>query len=907
MTMFRALAPALTVWAANPRVLRVVLLDAEGQPQDLTGRTATLSIRRSAMLEPRLTVQSILSADGLAWLFLLTADQCDQIYADRAYSLDYDVIETQAGGSLRWTGHIDPQPASQLPGGGAEPVVVDLPTVDLVSEIDTLAVSERGAAGFGVEKRLKDLGDIPEADPALMRDKIREWGGEGGAPFAQAAEVSAGEADAAKGAALESQSAADISANRAQLAEAGAIGGGNLYGSITAGLAATADGKTFNVAPPGAFAVAVFQRVGASAVPTGNEIPTKRAIDRATGRSRNSSSTGVVIGVRNAITGRSTGITLDGNIRFFYAYSYRNYGRNGTGKYIPLINLAGTKASLLSSDRRGRMVAAGYTTYVGKDRNRSRRYISGLGDMDGQMAVAFDRVRKRLRLADIEIPVPVRDRNSARVHDIIPIVRGKDKRILFGPQPDGMHVIFSQATIDRYNIGGGGGGSSEYRPTSEFLGSHGEVFFVQGGADYLYARMRTSDGFVGDFKQIPASTAAIPLLGEPLRYILVWGQSQAGSGSGPAGTPPITGIIGDPYIFTTDANDYASGTPARTESADPYLVSAFEPRIANQAQAPAAMAALALAKLDIRAHRRQPGTVISTAWQGGQPIGEFFPDAPNWPLFANARVQAANVKNAAPKYGRSVDYTILFIQGENASATPSYLSRLNDLIDTVLPQLGTAAGVAGSPHFLMMQTHTNGGQSEQGSGLAHVAVARARLGAGVTLAGPMYQQPVWDATHSDNIGRIMGGDTAALAYEWARIKGQTFKPLWPVTGGVTRVGAVITIPMELPLGTTALSIDTDWVAAIDKYGFKFTDDSGSTPAISSVAISGTSIIVTLASTPTGANKRIRYALDDMTPVTGWASTRGQIYADSGVPALAAAYGGPATIRHYSVRFEEIVP
>ena len=62
---------------------------------------------------------------------------------------------------------------------------------ELVAEGAILRVSERGAAGPGVEQRLKDLGDIAEADPALMRDKIREWGGEGGAPFAEAAQMAA--------------------------------------------------------------------------------------------------------------------------------------------------------------------------------------------------------------------------------------------------------------------------------------------------------------------------------------------------------------------------------------------------------------------------------------------------------------------------------------------------------------------------------------------------------------------------------------------------------------------------------------------------------------------------------------------------------------------------------------------
>lgn len=271
MTMFRALAPSLTIWAANPRALRIVLLDKSLQPQDLTGRTATLSIRRSAMLDPRVTVESVMSTDGYAWLFLLTADQCDLLYADgQAYSLSYDVIETRAGGSLRWTGRIDAQPASELPDGGAVPVLVDLPVAELVSETDTILISERGAAGFGVEQRLKDLGRIDEATPEAMDGYIRGLGEDAAAPYAASA--------------LEARDTALIAAGRSsdaqQLAEAAAQTAlfGNVYADAAAGAAATPDGEEFVAyGPAGSYATRYLMVAGAPVAQ--DSYPNRSALD----------------------------------------------------------------------------------------------------------------------------------------------------------------------------------------------------------------------------------------------------------------------------------------------------------------------------------------------------------------------------------------------------------------------------------------------------------------------------------------------------------------------------------------------------------------------------------------------------------------------------------------------------
>ncbi|MAM11645.1 MAG: hypothetical protein CML23_14535 [Rhizobiaceae bacterium] len=196
MTMFRTVSGALTIYAGDPRPVHFPFFDAAGAPQSLSGRSFVFAVRREiltqAIFDP---IPMILSNDGYYVTAPITADQATAIYeAGVGYPIVYDVIETTAGASTtRWTGRIAAQPSTALP-SDAPPRWIDLPVAELVSDGPVVRVSERGAAGPGVEQRLKDLGDIAEADPALMRDKIREWGGEGGAPFAEAAEAAAQQA-----------------------------------------------------------------------------------------------------------------------------------------------------------------------------------------------------------------------------------------------------------------------------------------------------------------------------------------------------------------------------------------------------------------------------------------------------------------------------------------------------------------------------------------------------------------------------------------------------------------------------------------------------------------------------------------------------------------------------------------
>jgi hypothetical protein len=177
----------------------------------------------------------------------------------------------------------------------------------------------------------------------------------------------------------------------------------------------------------------------------------------------------------------------------------------------------------------------------------------------------------------------------------------------------------------------------------------------------------------------------------------------------------------------------------------------------------------------------------------------------------------------------------------------------------------------------------------------------------VALIGPHYQ---WthaaDGVHMTAASsRAMGALAGkAIAY------GSGWQPLWPRLDGtaVSRTTNVITVYLYTPV--PPLVVDTTNITGVSAStrGFEYTDDS-SPPAISSVdcsaACSGNicSCAITLASTPTGANKKLRYAYTGTDTNSGGPTSgpRGNIR-DSDT----ATWQG-ANLYNWLVHFEETVP
>lgn len=129
------------------------------------------------------------------------------------------------------------------------------------------------------------------------------------------------------------------------------------------------------------------------------------------------------------------------------------------------------------------------------------------------------------------------------------------------------------------------------------------------------------------------------------------------------------------------------------------------------------------------------------------------------------------------------------------------------------------------------------------------------------LVGPKYQYTYSDGVHLNNASSKLLGEQIGYAVSF----GDSWQPLWPRLGdvSVSRSSNVVTLYLHTP--SPPLVVDTTTVTGLGAArGFEYTDDS-SPPSITSVdcsaACSGNicSCQITLSGTPTGANKKLRYA------------------------------------------------
>lgn len=155
-------AGALIVRSGEPFAVQTVLRAApSGDPQSMVGRSFVLSLRASSQVSPFLTLPYELASDGLSASAMGTRGHATTIYemGVRA-SVSYDIVEITNGSSTtRWTGRVAVAPGPEFP-SDIVPMIADLPVSEVLLMPTTIVVSERGAQGFGAEKRLYDAGVI---------------------------------------------------------------------------------------------------------------------------------------------------------------------------------------------------------------------------------------------------------------------------------------------------------------------------------------------------------------------------------------------------------------------------------------------------------------------------------------------------------------------------------------------------------------------------------------------------------------------------------------------------------------------------------------------------------------------------------------------------------------------------
>lgn len=125
----------------------------------------------------------------------------------------------------------------------------------------------------------------------------------------------------------------------------------------------------------------------------------------------------------------------------------------------------------------------------------------------------------------------------------------------------------------------------------------------------------------------------------------------------------------------------------------------------------------------------------------------------------------------------------------------------------------------------------------------------------IVMVGPKYIFEYADGLHLTADSYRWLGEYYAKAYRRVILEGLPWEPVRPRS--VVRSANVIDVHFHVPV--RPLVIDTTNVSNPGNYGFEFTSD-GSPPAITDVRVTGPSTVrITLATMPAGANQRLKYA------------------------------------------------
>jgi hypothetical protein len=442
-----------------------------------------------------------------------------------------------------------------------------------------------------------------------------------------------------------------------------------------------------------------------------------------------------------------------------------------------------------------------------------------------------------------------------------------------------------------------------FAPGSEVRG-FSQYHNVRIGRRLTYANLAVQHGRVVDVVQRRDGlfSLAMAATSKPVQGILMWGQSNAGEGSGQS-PPQVPGELYPAHVVQYYGQPSTYGTGLISTPLFDFVSASDHPAYG---QSPCSATCWALADQDLVAGVDSPGYHAYTAWEGGQPLSSFVAGTNNW---NNMMAAAAGGAYVAGAYGRTYEVgATIFIQGEGGPAgVATYKAQFDSLIDSFRPAIKSAAGMATDPPFIFVQTNsTDTAVTTAGVELAQLQVGIERLGTGVILAGPMYQCPIFeevgDDIHASNPGRLLLGDLLALA----KNIGSSFVPLYPTTA--TRAGAVVELTFAVP--ANGLSWDTTWIGAAANKGFRaFKNSDNSEQTITNVQIVGANKVqITLSADP-GSAVKVWYAIIADTADDGWASGRGQLisatnrrsaYYDLFSPPVV-----PEFVNHYCCRFQMV--
>ncbi|MFJ3375406.1 hypothetical protein ACIPLA_10870 [Pseudomonas sp. NPDC086112] len=382
----------------------------------------------------------------------------------------------------------------------------------------------------------------------------------------------------------------------------------------------------------------------------------------------------------------------------------------------------------------------------------------------------------------------------------------------------------------------------------------------------------------------------------PIELMPGAGQSnQGGAGTGAAAGAKLTSAQWPHSVLSLNGRFQMQGSNGLVDGATlTDLVPLYDPAT-PLGQYPITMQAFAWARQQCREGIAQPGVIGYTAWQGDTPANGFLPGTNNW---TNLMTFTEKSVLCAALYQRTTEcHYITRVQGE---AGANWAADYATWADAVKPAIKARTGQLFDPKIALWQI---AGVAPD-NGVANPQLDAANNRADTELVGTLYPYPVSDVQHLTAEGRMMMGDVYS-DFRLQLQRGSTWTPLQMQS--VSRVGAVVTITLALPPGTFEVVKKTDWPPQVAQDGFVYRDSNGDTP-ISNIAYSANTIVLTLATVPTGNLAAVRYGMDAGSGVAGWYQLGGNVCAVSRTRSAyyEQGFNVPEFIRHYLARHSRLV-
>ncbi|MCS7092643.1 MAG: DUF2341 domain-containing protein [Patescibacteria group bacterium] len=271
--------------------------------------------------------------------------------------------------------------------------------------------------------------------------------------------------------------------------------------------------------------------------------------------------------------------------------------------------------------------------------------------------------------------------------------------------------------------------------------------------------------------------------------------------------------------------------------------------------------------------------------------------------YADGLTQITNAKSIANGlgYGLIVPAVALIHGPANFADGLAYQSMLNEWQSDYNTDIKQITGQTGNIPMFIDQSSNFTAYNYSSSDLVQAQYLAAKQNPNIYMIGPRYHFTyASDNIHIPNTGYRWLGEYYGKAISRV-LNGQTITALTPAE--VVRRNNVITTRFNVP--HPPLVFDTTNVLPRANYGFEYTDN-GTPPSISSIQLLGNdSVRITLSSTPTGSNQRLRYAFTGTAGARPGAdstgSARGNLRDSDNTISL---YGN--NLYNWSVHFEESI-